>query len=479
MNTIALKDKYEENLEVIEKLKQLIPNASENYKKVIIESIEKVKQENNEVVKKLRNLQYKNISKKDFINLMKQDRKSVEVKEDKKEIEIPENKKEIVVDVNEINDIVTEISEVPYVEEKPTVIYEPKVIRKPKEVTETKENDDVTEVLKAEKATSTELKDAKVVFDGTYKIIYNNGKSVFEREICETILKHQMSEVNTTFNFNIIKVLKDFDEINGSNLYFRYMENNIPVEYNFNSSKIAECNKKDIDNIKKIAVKESDCYRNVSYTDNRRKMKFRKGLVVAAALGLAVLGSFGLKKVRKTADTSASTVNTVQESVVETSEQSTQATTEEVKITTEAPVVTTVIDDKEAEEIVEENKEDIEEIKEENTSLKIGDTYSFESTDLYYASTDNIANGNTMYIHGDYQYKATMISVVYKNQVMELVYNDSINLDELNKICKEKYGDDVKISVNFDLVDTDGNVVTKYVGWVNGEDTQNAVKVLK
>ena len=84
-----------------------------------------------------------------------------------------------------------------------------------------------------------------------------------------------------------------------------------------------------------------------------------------------------------------------------------------------------------------------------------------------------------MYIHGDYQYKATMISVVYKNQVMELVYNDSINLDELNKICKEKYGDDVKISVNFDLVDTDGNVVTKYVGWVNGEDTQNAVKVLK
>ena len=59
-------------------------------------------------------------------------------------------------------------------------------------------------------------------------------------------------------------------------------------------------------------------------------MKFRKGLVVAAALGLAVLGSFGLKKVRKTADTSASTVNTVQESVVETSEQSTQATTEEV-----------------------------------------------------------------------------------------------------------------------------------------------------
>ena len=62
---------------------------------------------------------------------------------------------------------------------------------------------------------------------------------------------------------------------------------------------------------------------------------------------------------------------------------------------------------------------------------------------------------------------------------MQLVYNDSIDIDELEKICKEKYGDDVKISINFDLVDEDGNVVTEHVGWVNSSDVLSKGKVLK
>ena len=56
MNTIELRDKYEVNSGVIEKLKNLIPSASDNYKKVIIESIEKVKEENNEIIKKIKNI---------------------------------------------------------------------------------------------------------------------------------------------------------------------------------------------------------------------------------------------------------------------------------------------------------------------------------------------------------------------------------------------------------------------------------------
>ena len=442
MNTIELRDKYEVNLGVIEKLKNLIPSASDNYKKVIIESIEKVKEENNEIIKKIKTIHYNNLSKKDFNILMRNDRPSKKFEEPKKStaIEIPENKKEIVIEKEDAEKLVSDVEEK---EEEVKIIIEPKVEKK---------IEDITEELKKERIPSEKLRDAKIVFDGTYKLI------------------------NTVYNFNIIKLLKDFDMENSTNLYNRYMENKMSVEYNFDKTNVKNYNEKLIKKVKEIAKRENKTFDNVTVIDNSRKFKFRKGLVVAAAVGLAVLGSFGLKKIKKNADTSASTINnTVQESVIENTEEVTESTTEKVteetKIEKEEVVVTTSIND----DVIEEEKE---EIKEDN-SLKIGDTYSFESTDLYYASTDETPRGNTKYINGNYEYKATMISVVYKNQVMELVYQDSINLDELNKICKEKYGDDVKISVNFDLVDTDGNVVTKYVGWVNGEDTQAAVKVLK
>ena len=111
-------------------------------------------------------------------------------------------------------------------------------------------------------------------------------------------------------------------------------------------------------------------------------------------------------------------------------------------------------------------------------SLKIGDTVTFNNVDLYYASTDEEANGNTSDLT-DYKYKATAISVVHDNQVMNLVYNDSISLDELDKVCKNKYGDDYKISINFDLVDDEDNVITESVGWVNCDDAKAAKLVLK
>ena len=84
MNTIELRDKYEVNLGVIEKLKNLIPSASDNYKKVIIESIEKVKEENNEIIKKIKTIHYNNLSKKDFNKLMRNDRPSKKFEEPKK-----------------------------------------------------------------------------------------------------------------------------------------------------------------------------------------------------------------------------------------------------------------------------------------------------------------------------------------------------------------------------------------------------------
>ena len=62
---------------------------------------------------------------------------------------------------------------------------------------------------------------------------------------------------------------------------------------------------------------------------------------------------------------------------------------------------------------------------------------------------------------------------------MRLVNNDSLDINALESICKEKYGDSFKIFVNPNELDKDGNLVTKNVGWVPLEQLQSKGKVLK
>ena len=72
-----------------------------------------------------------------------------------------------------------------------------------------------------------------------------------------------------------------------------------------------------------------------------------------------------------------------------------------------------------------------------------------------------------------------MIAVVYDNQVMRLVNNNSIDVDALQSICKEKYGDNFKIFVNPKELDPNGNLVTENVGWIPLEQFNSKGKVLK
>ena len=231
----------------------------------------------------------------------------------------------------------------------------------------------------------------------------------------------------------------------------------------------------------------------VDKKDNLKKknmfQKFKVGLTSIATAAVLLLGAMGASgkfnknrnnnndnsndsSIEYTMEVPVEDIETITE-VEETNDKSkdNEDNTFEVE-STDNVIVTELSNDEEDDNVI------IETPNEEEFDLKIGDTVSLDNVDLYKASTDENANGNTINLKNCI-YKAKLLSVVHDNQVMELVYSDSISLTELENICKDKYGDDFEIFINYDVVDKDGNVVSKYVGWVRSNDAKTKSKTLK
>lgn len=353
---------------------------------------------------------------------------------------------------------------------------------------------------------------AKVKFDGVYKIVCD-GQTMYSLPIDDELLYDDFNNKNLKNNTNIVKMLEMFDKEKNSDLAIRYNNGELPVEYNlhlFEQLKEDEYTTKQIKKIAKLDAKNNE---NVTIYEKKRINKFKAGLTGVVAAGLVLFGGLGLNyKLNKNRQSIKNTqIETITEdvSIEESTENYSQvtenkkeepviilesnmdnkseSTTEVISKTVEVNEVKeekkeTKIETKKEAESVKETKEvvknDEEEIIEEDNSLRIGDSYKLENTDLYYSSTDENPRGNTKDLN-NYDYKAGIIAVVYKNQVLEIINNDSISLTELDKVCKEKYGDDIKLFVNFDLIDSEGNVITEHIGWVNSRDINEKSKVLK
>lgn len=447
MSTADLRLKYQDNIEVINKLKKMLETCDNESKKIVQSSIELVEKEQQLLVKNLRKRMYQNLTKKEK-NIFKD--------------------KEPVLDENE--NIVYDITDVKITDAKEDTHL--KVINITGE--EDNKDNDITEVLKKEKDLEKELENAKVVFDGSYKLIYNNGISIFEQKTNEVLLDLSLDDPSVSHNFNITILLKNFDYENGTHINDLYMKDEIPVYYNF--SKLEKnYDKKIAKKTKKMAKREKKYNNdNVRLYDNRFK-KIKNKLAVAATLGvMAIGGIFGaLSKNKIEEDTS------IRNSVVSQAGE-TDASYEKIKL-----VGTPVIEEIPELDLEKEKVQPIKDTKTEQTtetkeeSIKIGDTYSLDSVDLYTASTDVKPTGNTDHVGVNYSYKAKYVSVVHDNKVMNLVYNDSINLDELHSICEEKYGDNFEMFINFDVIDKDNNVVSKNVGWAKEDQVLSKGKVLK
>ena len=225
-----------------------------------------------------------------------------------------------------------------------------------------------------------------------------------------------------------------------------------------------------------MAKREKKNNNNVSVFNNSFK-KIKTRIALAASIGIMSLGGLlgSLSKSRLNDKDNSVSQGIVSEAGV------TDASYEAVEIKG-TPVIEEIPElDLEKDDVpVVDNtmNETVEEPKEE--SIKIGDTYELNDVDLYRASTDEAPLGDTEYAQYTKSiFEINLIAVVYNNQVMRLVNNDSLDIDALETICKEKYGDDFKIFVNPNELDKDGNLVTENVGWIPLEQVQNKGKVLK
>lgn len=462
MTITEIRTRYSDNIVVIDRLKERIKPNEDNTN--VIEAIKLVEKEQEFLYKKIRSHVYKKLADNKKIRKLLDDYHSNEIVIDKENISI------------------SNVEEKPINKEPATVI----------NITEKNyghnKNHLYNEMLKEKRNKKVELKDAKIVYDGSYKIIYDKGTKVYEHKINDVVLDYNLKEKQSDFNINIMRMLEDFDEINNTNLYNQYMTNNISVTYNF--SKIGKkADKKQVNKIKKIAKKETKNFRNVTIIDDRAK-KFRNGLFLT---GMAVLTGFlsnsFIKKekenrnfapvneyatVNEAGPTDAS-VDKVADLVGKTNEEIEQISTEVFEKTVEEKNVVTKTDSKPKKiEVKEEKKEETKE------SIKVGDTYKLGSVDLYNASTDDTPLGDTEYAEETKSiFEVNLIAVVYNNQVMRLVNNNSIDIDALENICKDKYGDDFKIFVNPNELDEDGNLITENVGWIQLSQWRSKGKVLK
>lgn len=447
------RDRYISNSDVIDELKKMLSECTGEKRELVKSSLDLVMKEQEDLIKQQRTNMYRLAAMDNVASLM-----------NKTKVDKNNN---VVYDKSDVT--ITEVKEDTHV----------KVINITGE--EDKKADDVTEVLKKETVSEEQLKDAKIVFDGKYKLVYNDGKGVYEKKSNDLLLDLSLEKKKNTQNSVISNMLINFDLDNNTNLKEKYASGLLDVNYYFDKAN-KELDKDTIRKTKKIAKKEARNFDRVKIFDNSFK-KVRTGIAFVATAALMVIGSTGISKLfnkNKTTDS----YNSI-ETVCNAGES--DATYEAVRLENSS-MITSIPDldlEKSKEETVEltEKVNDEEnktvEIKEEE-STKIGSLYSFDSLDLYRASTDSEPVGNTINIQKDHEYIPTLLSVVYKNQViMKLSWSDSMDIDYLENTCKEKYGNDINIFINFNELDKEGNLVTENIGWALKEQVLSKGKVLK
>ena len=333
------------------------------------------------------------------------------------------------------------------------------------------------EVIDFEAVRNELFKDACIEFDGIYKLYYNGRRDVYEFDIDEKILQNNI-DAEGAYDFRIINKLKEFDEKYHTKLYERYMKNKLPVQYNFDEAKKNKVKKSSLKKLEEITERQAEC--GEFKTTTVKKTKKSKFGVIAATIGVAALTligamGFGKKNVRPPLDPDKIVVDTVDDAgVSDAYEEAVEAT--ETPMINESFYDIELVSEKVMEDVQKENENKVEE-KVDNTETvegttdnvietKIGDMITFEDTvSLYYASTDIDPNGNTSYLESD-NYQIGLVSIVYEGEVVELIDSSEVSVKDTIEECKEKYGDDIKVFDNLDLVDDNGDTITKKVGWV-------------
>lgn len=446
-----------------------------------------------EQIREQKVLQSKSIEKEPVKTTKDDEMKAPAVIMPKKKIEHSIGKKEIVVGTYFVNNYISDVEDkLPKIEETKKEIVPVEV----KEIVPTRE-----------------FPDARIVFDGVYKV-KNCGETIYQEPIDDVLLEHNNINKTSVKNANIIKMLNNFDEEYNSNLCERYEKGNIEVHYDLVKFDQLQEDVGVTKSIETVAKREEKYNENVFVHKKNKFNKLKVGISAIAAAALLVVGGMGimskLHKNRKSdkttktniefaSDNNLESLQTVQNTkVVEpkkeltteatteltteaTTEAITEATTEQLSIEVNSEIkIIEPEEDEVAEPIVlEPEVKDVEPIIENSEDdLKIGDVVRFDNADLYYSSTSLSPAGNTDYLSID-DCKVTRISIVYQGEIVDVITDENASVTEIQKVCQEKYGDDVKVFINSDVIDKNENSICSDLGWVDVTDDNAKSKVLK
>lgn len=454
MTITEIRTRYQDNIMVIDKLENLY-KESKYSDKTIKESIDIVKNEQDLLYKKIKSHVYKSLSKKNMAFLMNSSSKTKEETDN----EILLDKDSVTVtDVEESKKDAENIKVINIVEKKPD------------------EKEQLAINVKQEKDNIVkDFKDVRIVVDGDYKLLDKNGNVLYMEKSNNLLLDISASDKQNVHNYIITGMLRKIDFENGTKLLDEYYNGTMRVFYDidkFNKS----YSKNTLKNTLKVAKKEYKSGKNVKIKDNRFK-KLKLGLGTIAAAGLMIAGSLGLSKITSKTK-SAAKDNTGIESLYNAGPS--DASYEAVKL--EKSSMITEVPNIELEKAVVTNEtlsEPVEIVENEETkTIQIGDTFILDSVDLYSSSTDVNPSGNTSHIE-DSIYEVGLVSIVYDNNVIKVIDNNSVDLDQLRTELEKKYGDSIEFKYNLNQLNEDREKVTDQVGWSLEEQLENKGKVLK
>lgn len=454
-----------------------------------------------EQIREQKVLQSKSIEKEPVKTTKDDEMKAPAVIMPKKKIEHSIGKKEIVVGTYFVNNYISDVEDkLPKIEETKKEIVPVEV----KEIVPTRE-----------------FPDARIVFDGVYKV-KNCGETIYQEPIDDVLLEHNYNDKKSKNNANIVKMLNNFDEIYNSNLSERYKNNDIDVHYDLVKYDRLQDEIETTKSIEYVAKREAKNNDRVVIHKKNKFSKLKVGISTIAAAALLVVGGMGVisklhknKKSDKSTksnieyavDNNLETVNSVPDTeVVEpitenvasvedvkvvktTTEATTEATTEEVtEATTEATIEEISIEVNNDIKIVEPDEEEViepvvienevKEIEDNQSDIRIGDVVMFNDAPLYYSSVDPAPAGNTCYLDNP-DCRVNMIAIVYQGTPVEVITDENASVEEIQNMCEEKYGDDIQVFINSDVIDENENTTISNLGWVDVTDDNAKSKVLK
>lgn len=489
-----IKDDLERLNNKYEKVKKEISEKEEEYQQMFDKILSGENINTNDIENELKNLRQDKINtisqiselKNRFKELTENNNLVKETKEDlEKTIELPkvdENKTYTLDEMRESLESTIELDKKEIMEKSSN----------PEDLEKTVE-------LKIEDNIQEEKKSVSVLFDGSkgwYNIkcdddtpakIYGLDKNLLDPKSSKSIMTR--ARYGNDVDVCLVDALEQFDKEYNQNILKEYLEGNLNIMYDmrgFSFLKKEFLNSKEKKSFKEMIKNGKEKYNSkiVTFFSNKNLKK------AAVTFGILAGGAVALSNINGT-DKKENTSEIVTESNISKENDSEinkndEIKTEEEKVeknnTTENNDIEIL--DESTEKEVENNEkniekdEEIEQLSVETEDYKVGDKVNLNNVDIYSSSLYDGPMGNTSNINSK-NFQVSVIAVTYGSEIVDVIKDNSISINEIREKYEKMYDPNINIAVNVNVLDDNGNVIQKNVGWFNSDKLYNSNENIK